>query len=420
VTLLLIAYAVVIGAAIAAAGVMLEAVAAARRWPRRWIWAASLAGSLALGLGLPWFQRAPDPTSRLASPVTPDLDSFNQVQGGGLSLISGPEVHEVAIRLEPVGRGIWATGSGAVLLIYSLGQVRLHRHRRKWRTADLQGVPVLMADDVGPAVLGVWTPRIVVPEWALRLGPGAVALMLSHEQEHQRARDPLLIHLAGLAIVAMPWSPASWWMFSRLRGALELDCDARVLGSHTAPDDAAEYGRLLLNVATHRTTRSAGFAPGMLNHSSSLTRRITAMCANASRCSGRRVGVRLAAAVVLIAATSMLPVPHLRAQESSLPAEPTVYESGNGVSWPKVIKLVQPKYTRKAMQEKIVGTVSLSAVLQTSGKPDHIEVTKSLDSVHGLDRAAVEALARSRFEPAEKDGKPVPVRIVVEMEFRLH
>jgi len=85
-----------------------------------------------------------------------------------------------------------------------------------------------------------------------------------------------------------------------------------------------------------------------------------------------------------------------------------------------VIRLIQPKYTREAMQEKIVGMVSLSAVVQTNGKPDHIEVTKSLDSVHGLDRAAVDALARSEFEPAMKDRKPVPVRIVVEMEFKLH
>ena len=37
-------------------------------------------------------------------------------------------------------------------------------------------------------------------------------LLLAHERSHQRAYDPLVLHLAGLILIAMPWNPAAWWM----------------------------------------------------------------------------------------------------------------------------------------------------------------------------------------------------------------
>jgi protein TonB len=37
----------------------------------------------------------------------------------------------------------------------------------------------------------------------------------------------------------------------------------------------------------------------------------------------------------------------------------------------------------------------------------------------GLDEKALEAVRRYRFKPAMKDGRPVPVRITVEVDFRM-
>jgi periplasmic protein TonB len=38
----------------------------------------------------------------------------------------------------------------------------------------------------------------------------------------------------------------------------------------------------------------------------------------------------------------------------------------------------------------------------------------------GLDEQAVNAVERWKFEPAKKDGQPVPVMINVEVNFRLY
>ena len=90
-----------------------------------------------------------------------------------------------------------------------------------------------------------------------------------------------------------------------------------------------------------------------------------------------------------------------------------------GVTVPKVISDVNPKYTAEALQARIQGTVVMTAVVRTDGTPGDIEVTKSLDTEYGLDKQAVAALSQWRFEAGRKDGKPVPVRVTIEMRFSL-
>jgi TonB family protein len=90
-----------------------------------------------------------------------------------------------------------------------------------------------------------------------------------------------------------------------------------------------------------------------------------------------------------------------------------------GVTLPKVLSEAKPFYTAEAMRARIEGAVIMTAVVRTDGTPADIAVTKSLDAEHGLDREAAAALGQWRFEPGRKDGKPVPVRVTVEMHFTL-
>ena len=38
-----------------------------------------------------------------------------------------------------------------------------------------------------------------------------------------------------MAVVLMPWNLPLWWQWRRLRFAIEVDCDARVLASGRIP-----------------------------------------------------------------------------------------------------------------------------------------------------------------------------------------
>jgi TonB family protein len=97
------------------------------------------------------------------------------------------------------------------------------------------------------------------------------------------------------------------------------------------------------------------------------------------------------------------------------------YRPGPGIAPPKTMRNVNPKYTQEAMKAKIEGTVQLEAVVREDGTAGDIRVVRSLDSTFGLDEAAMQALREWQFSPGrDRDGRPVPVLVMVEMSFRLH
>jgi TonB family protein len=98
-------------------------------------------------------------------------------------------------------------------------------------------------------------------------------------------------------------------------------------------------------------------------------------------------------------------------------AERQVYKPGDGVSLPVVVKEAKPQYTADAMRARVQGTVTLECVVQPDGTIGEARVTKSLDP--GLDEEAIKAVRQWRFKAGLKDGKPVPVRVTLEMTFTL-
>ena len=99
--------------------------------------------------------------------------------------------------------------------------------------------------------------------------------------------------------------------------------------------------------------------------------------------------------------------------------EPVYKVKDPGVSNPVIVSEAKPRYTAAAMRQKIQGSVEMSAIIGTDGKPTEIKVVKSLDGRYGLDDNAVAALKEWRFKPAMKDGKPVRILVTVEMSFAL-
>jgi TonB family protein len=61
----------------------------------------------------------------------------------------------------------------------------------------------------------------------------------------------------------------------------------------------------------------------------------------------------------------------------------------------------------------------LQCVVNTNGICEDITVIKSLDSVHGLDESAVNAAFQWRFAPGTRNGQPVKVRVMIQLDFNL-
>jgi beta-lactamase regulating signal transducer with metallopeptidase domain len=167
----------------------------------------------------------------------------------------------------------WMGVSAVLLLLFAFVNRRIANARSGWPSRSLHGTTVRVAPKLGPAVLGFLRAEIVVPQSLLERSDEDQRLILAHEREHLRTRDHLLLGGAWLCAIAFPWHPAVWFLAGRIRLAIELDCDARVLRAGASP---RSYGALLLDMAARQSAARIG-AIALADGPSHLERRIQAM-----------------------------------------------------------------------------------------------------------------------------------------------
>jgi protein TonB len=98
--------------------------------------------------------------------------------------------------------------------------------------------------------------------------------------------------------------------------------------------------------------------------------------------------------------------------------EEQIYSNGRGVDKRPVVKSKpQPEYTPEAKLNRIEGKVVLRCVFAATGEVKNFHVVSGLP--YGLTEAAIEAGKAIKFQPAEKDGKPVSYWMELIYNFRL-
>ncbi|HEU0016419.1 MAG TPA: M56 family metallopeptidase [Longimicrobium sp.] len=280
-------YALLVGVLTGAAALMLEEVFRLRGRAVRFLWLGALLGTVALVATAPLRIAAPVVIPDGVVAEAPMPPRARQVREDGFAALAARALDaardavaapiRAAARLGPgagtaLGAG-WLALSALLLAAGAATLLRARRTRRGWPLEEMAGARVRVAPGVGPAVLGVTRPEVVVPAWLLEAPPEEQAMVVAHEREHIRARDPLVLAAGSLAAALMPWNPAAWWMLLRLRAAVELDCDARVLRRGVRP---REYGTLLIDMAGRGPGLSLG-APALAGWPSTLERRLRAM-----------------------------------------------------------------------------------------------------------------------------------------------
>lgn len=132
---------------------------------------------------------------------------------------------------------LWLAGVVSVLAFAVVAQRRYRRRLRGATPVIVASVrrPVLRAAaaDVGPALVGAWRSRIVLPaDFHERYEAAEQALILAHESAHARRGDDWWCLVAQL-LAALFWChPLAWWALAALRHDQELACDAVVLREH--------------------------------------------------------------------------------------------------------------------------------------------------------------------------------------------
>ncbi|HTX35134.1 MAG TPA: energy transducer TonB [Bryobacteraceae bacterium] len=93
------------------------------------------------------------------------------------------------------------------------------------------------------------------------------------------------------------------------------------------------------------------------------------------------------------------------------------FRVGGGVSAPVLLSKVEPEYSEEARKAKYQGIVVLYVEITPDGRATNIRVQRSLGL--GLDEKAIEAVKRWKFKPGMKNGQPVTVAALIEVNFRL-
>jgi beta-lactamase regulating signal transducer with metallopeptidase domain len=138
----------------------------------------------------------------------------------------------------------WAAGA----LLLALALLRSQRgFEALVKPATKGGAPCLPAGS-GPAVLGVWRRRVVLPQdFDSAFDDEERRLMLRHEGVHLRRADNAWNLLASVLLALHWFNPIAWWAWRCLRADQETSCDAAVLREESS-DALAVYAGALLKV----------------------------------------------------------------------------------------------------------------------------------------------------------------------------
>lgn len=303
-------YAVAIGVPILAAVTIGSGVLQRQGRAQRGAWLGALVLALLLPLLLLATPAAEQPTSVPSPVASTGLVGLPTVVSVATPAPVTVPIAQSALGVDEILLGLWALGSLMLALRWIVASVRLGRMTRSLEEKTIDGVPVALTADLGPAVAGVLSPRILAPAWLLELPASQRALVLLHEAEHIRAGDPWLLFTSRLARVLAPWNPVVWLLSARLVRAIELDCDRRVLSRHP---DVGTYGTTLLSISS-RTSGPIVPAAAFAETDGPLRQRILAMTTPPRTVSLLGLSTALILGVLLIVGVFEVPIPALRVQ----------------------------------------------------------------------------------------------------------
>ena len=443
-----IGYCLLISALLGLAAFASERALGHLRKPVRWAWFAAIVGSVTAPV-VAFLAPGLFPSAAPA-PLAPMAGLGDLVVAG-----PGPAAAGAAAGVQP-GAGLDAEAVSAFLgwawALLALGMVvhlarayrRLRTEMRTWTRGELHGSPVMLSDDRGPAVVGVGCSVVVMPRWIAELEDRLLRLVFLHEREHQRAGDHRLFAAGIAALVLMPWNVFLWWQVSRLRLAIEFDCDRRVLARGESTRD---YADALLAVGS-RVSAPLLAAAAFAERKPAVERRLRRMTAPLARLRvTRTLGASGVAALAIILVLGA-PRPEMSMDAPEAPTDALAPPS-QVVEWgpapvpsaeqiaaadgpvfipfdtdpvlknaPEVTQALVEAYPADLVAQGTGGRIELWVYIDETGVVRR-SVIKTTSGNDALDRAAMEVADVMRFQPAMNRDQPTAVWVSQWITFQM-
>jgi len=271
-----------------------------------------------------------------------------------------------------------------------------------------------------PFTCGLLQPVVVLTAREVNCAPDQARRILLHELAHVGRLDVAANAVARWATVLFWFNPLVWIAARQMHREEERACDDRVL---QFGESAAEYAELLLNYARnlrhHLTLLPEGI---MFIRAQSLRARIHSLLDPRPRV--RAAGGVMLTGLAAIALGSVLmlscvrtPTAEEKASESPLAKAPSPDEFIAVDEMPEFITSVQPEYPKALADAHINGSVWIRALVAIDGTVAEARVVNP-NQHEEFNTAALEAAYKGEFKPARKAGKPVPVWVTYQVQFR--
>ena len=397
-------------------------------------WQALLAACLLLPLLQPWQRMDLAPAGSTAT-------TLSIVAGGVDSLVGLFPLHGWVLL-------VLVAGVGVGLLRVALGLWRLNHYRRAalriaplpdtlLEAQTLVGVaPALYFSDrvESPVIFGWLDPAVIFPARFERMDENQQRAIACHELLHVARRD-WLMNLFEEVILTLFWfHPALWWVMRSIRLAREQVVDREVVALTGA---RRPYLHALLEIAT--APRAMPVPAPLFLIESQLARRVALLVKEVRMSKPRLIASLVIALACLVAAgwwavkTFWLTAPLGHPTEvavmygsfsppgSDVPSTFMSYRVGGDVTAPIPIFKPDPPYTPQARKDKVQGAVVAAVDVDASGNVADVKLTAvslSRNVSDGLDESVLQTLRTWKFQPATRKGKPVPVKVEVEVLFR--
>jgi bla regulator protein blaR1 len=405
-------YAVIVAIALGAAAIIAEQAARRRRKSTRWPWMWAIAVSVVLpvamatvSLPLPALPGTAAPVASGAPRAAVALrDTTTIPLASRLIEWSGTKPYTRSTQVNRFLWDIWLASSVTLVLFLSISTASFHRRKRTWRSGQLCGTPVLVSDSVGPAVVGLIRSRIVIPAWVMEEPPEQQRYVLAHEQSHLKARDPLMVAAAVALLLSMPWNPVLWWQFHRLRCAIEVDCDARVL---LGGGDVGSYCETLIQVGENQSE----YAPtitAMSESMSFLETRIRLMLAKPQKWARASafILVSIALGVAAFAAQITPPGEHASTKGATVAVDAAILDSYMGTYELSDISSITIRRKGDALTVEPIGQAAAAGVINVTTLSEthfYVEpVDATLDFVKGPDQRVDTVVVHVHGQPFAK------------------
>jgi TonB family protein len=303
-----------------------------------------------------------------------------------------------SIRVFPI---VWSIIAALFLMRWGAGILQLYRFTRRSRRAGA----VQVSDAIQtPMTWGALRPVILLPTYVDSWSAEQRDVVIRHERAHIERRDWLWQGFGQVMTAVFWFHPLVWLAAAQMREEAEHAADDATLATGV---QAPDYADRLMAVARQVSARSAITGVAMVRKPA-LTSRIAAILDIARTRTSASAGARMAVALAAIAL--LVPL-------SAFQNRPIYHVGVDGVTEPSVTYRATPSYTPEAKEARIQGTVTLTLVVNSMGRADDIQVSRSLDP--GLDANAVGAVSQWLFKPGTKDGQPVDVAVTIEINFKL-